>query len=134
MTHTCMPSAADPILLRNCSHAPPPVEVQFRLEQQCIQKSHILLQFASLNPFIVSRTVFRLQENTGEVTVFLKVLIYRNPLKIIYALKVLALNYHFLLFIFFRQSNMRNLIVRTIPAIMIPLIVLLHVCKRYIIN
>ena len=39
------------------------------------------LAFASLNPFIVSRTVFRLQENAGEVTVFLKVLIYWNPLK-----------------------------------------------------
>ena len=39
-----------------------------------------------------------------------------------------------LLFILFRQSNMRNLIVRPIPAIMIPLIVLLHVCKRYLIN
>lgn len=36
------------------------------------------LAFASLNPFIVSRTVFRLHENAGEVTVFLKVLIYQN--------------------------------------------------------
>ena len=44
------------------------------------------LAFASLNPFIVSRTVFRLQRNAGEVTVFLKVLIYWKILKKSYML------------------------------------------------